>query len=58
MRYGNQKVSEGAVFAVLIMLLSMPVLMYVLMETIVDKIDPNVILTDKERANVGKKEGE
>jgi len=57
MRYGNRRISEGAVLGILIMLLSMPALMYVMFETVIDKIEPNNILTAEERAEIAKKKG-
>jgi len=57
MRYGNRRISEGAIFAILIMFLSVPALMYVMIEAVVDRVEQNNIMTAKERAEVGKNKG-
>ena len=57
MRYGNRRISEGAIFGILIISLSMPALMYVMFETVIDKIEPNNVLTATERAEIAKKKG-
>ena len=57
MRYGNRRISEGAILLLLGMLLSMPALMYVMFEAVIDKIEPNQIFTVKERAEIAKKKG-
>ncbi len=54
MRYGNKRISEGAIFSVLILIASLPLSVYALVDAIAIDVGENKVLTHKEREDMQK----
>jgi uncharacterized protein YpbB len=57
MRLGKRRVSGEVIILMLLMFLSMPALMYMMFETVIDRIEPDNIMTATERAEIAKNKG-